>query len=125
MDDPDFFLASTEGYDLEEPRACKRLRRVRSDHRDDLLLVTCEPPLIGQKYGLGGRDIDTLLIATRHVGPSLFPITEWPVYVHVARLLVEGPEHRDLIHDDEFQSIAWAELYRTADDARRAVARSR
>jgi hypothetical protein len=118
MDNPDFFLASSEGYRLEEPRSCKRIKRVRSDNRDDLLLVKVEPPLIGQPYGLGGRDIDTLLVVTRHKGDSLFPIKEWPVFVHVARLLIENPEERELIHDNEFESIAWAELYATEAAAR-------
>jgi hypothetical protein len=118
MHNPDFFLASSEGYRLTEPRSCKRIKRVRSDNRDDLLLVKVEPPLIGQLYGLGGRDIDTLLIASRHKGHSLFPIRKWPVFVHVARLLIENPEQREQIHDDEFESIAWAELYRTKEDAR-------
>jgi len=118
MDSPDFFLASSEGYGLEEPRSCRRIKRVRSDFRDDLLLAKVEPPLIGQSYGLGGRDIRTLLIATRHEGDSLFPIRRWPVFVHVARLLIENPEQREQIHDDEFESIAWAELYRTKEDAR-------
>lgn len=113
MDNPDFFLASSEGYRLEEPRSCKRIKRIRSDNRNDLLLVKVEPPLIGQPYGLGGRDIDTLLVATRYEGDSLFPIQEWPVFVHVARLLIENSEQREQIHDNEFESIAWAELYAT------------
>lgn len=115
---PDFFIASSEGYRLEEPRGCKRIKRMRSDSRDDMLLVKVEPPLIGQPYGLGGEDIDILLIATRHKGDSLFPIRGWPVFVHVARLLIKNPEQRDHIHDNEFEAIAWAELYRTEEDAR-------
>jgi hypothetical protein len=118
MHNADFFLASSEGYHLTEPRSCKRIKRVRSDNRDDLLLVKVEPPLIGQVYELSGRDIDTLLIATRHKGDSLFPIRRWPVFVHVARLLIENPERREQIHDNEFESVAWAELYRTEEDAR-------
>jgi hypothetical protein len=118
MHNVDFCLASSESYHLTEPRSCKRIKRVRSDNRDDLLLVKVEPPLIGQLYGLGGRDIDTLLVATRHKGDSLFPISKWPVSVHVARLLIENPERREQIHDNEFESVAWAELYRTKEDAR-------
>jgi hypothetical protein len=118
MDKPDFFLASSEGYRLEEPRSCKRVKRLRSDDRDDLLLVEIDPPLIGQPYGLGGRDIDTLLVATRHKGDSLFPIKEWPVFVHVARLLIPNAEGREHIHGDEFESIGWAELYPTEAAAR-------
>ena len=118
MRNPDFFLASSESYRLMKPRSCKRIRRVHSDNRDDLLLVKVDPPFAGQVYGLGGRDIDTLLIATRYKDDSLFPVTKWPVFVHVARLLIENPERREKIHDDEFESVAWAELYRTEEDAR-------
>ncbi len=59
-----------------------------------------------------------LLLATRHVGDSLFPIQRWPVFVHVAGPLVENPEHREVIHDSQFEPIAWAELYQTSEDAR-------
>ena len=118
MDDPDFFLASSEGYLLEEPRRCRRIKRVRSGSRDDLLLVTVEPPLIGQHYGLGCLDIHTLLLAPRHKGASLFPIKQWPVFVNVARLLIQRPEERERFDESELESIAWAELYRTEAEAR-------
>lgn len=85
--------------------------------RDDYLLVRIEPPIIGQRYGLGGRDIDCVLLATRHEGASLFPIREWPVFVHIARLRIEHPEDRDEVNDDELSSIMWGELYPTEEDA--------
>jgi hypothetical protein len=113
MSYPDFFLASSDGYSIEKPRLCQTVKRVCSDTRDDLLLIKIEPPLVGQSYGLGSRDIDTLLVATRHKGASLFPIKEWPVFVYVSRLLIENPEEREQIHDNEFELIAWAEIYET------------
>jgi hypothetical protein len=116
--EPDFYLTSSEGYEMESPRRCWRVKRLATDNRDDLLLIKIEPPLIGQKYGLGSREIDLVLIAPRHQGASLFPISEWPLYVHVARLLIENPEGRDVVRADEFESIAWAELYPTEEDAR-------
>jgi len=118
MTTPDFYLASTEGYNLEEPRKCWKMRRLSTPDRDDLLLIRIDPPLIGQKYGLGGRDIDRVIVATRRKGYTLFPITEWPVYVHVARLLVDLPENRSELQANEFEVIAWAELYKTEEDAR-------
>lgn len=118
MTAPDFYLASTEGYDLEEPRKCWRIRRLTTSHRNDLLLIRIDPPLIGQHYGLGGCDIDFVIIATRHEGATLFPITTWPVYVHVARLLIELPEGISKLQTTDFESIAWAELYKTEKDAR-------
>jgi hypothetical protein len=108
MTDPDFYLASAEGYhELEEPRRGWRIKRVRTANRDDLLLIRIDPPLIGQRYGLGDRDIDYVLVAPRASGQSLFPINNWPVFVHIARPLIDNPELRDNLHDDEFKSIAW------------------
>jgi hypothetical protein len=91
------------------------------DSRDDYLLARIDPPVMGQPFGLGGRDIDQVILATRHAGASLFPIEQVPVYVHVARPLVPI-EGRDLVHDDEMESIAWAEIYDT-EGAARAKAR--
>lgn len=114
---PDFYLASSEGYEMEEPRRGFAVRRLRGDSRDDYLLVRIEPPVIGQPFGLGDRDIDHVVLATRHAGESLFPIQRWPVFVHVARPLVPI-EGRGVLHDDEMESIAWAEIYETEDAAR-------
>jgi hypothetical protein len=118
MNNPDFYLASTEGYDLYQPRSCKRIRPIASDSRTYMLLIEIDPPLIGQKYGLGGRDISLVIIAPRHKGGSLFPIADWPTYVHVARPLIENVESRDTVGDNELELIAWAEIYRTEEDAR-------
>ena len=118
MSEPDFYLSSSEGYGLEIPRRCWRVRRISTDSRDDLLLLKIDPPLIGQKYGLGSHDIDLILVATRYDGSSLFPINEWPVFVHVIRSLIDNPEQRNKLSHGEFESIAWAEIYRTEEDAR-------
>ena len=93
---PDFYLASSEGYDMEEPRKCYKIKKLNGI-KNDYLLIKIDPPIIGQKYGLGGKDIDKVLVFTRHVGASLFPINKWPVYVHIARLLIENPESFDKI----------------------------
>jgi hypothetical protein len=58
-----------------------------------------------------------VVLAARHAGESLFPIQRWPVFVHVARPLVPI-EARDVLHDDEMESIAWAEIYQTEGAAR-------
>lgn len=76
-------------------------------------MIRIDPPIHGQVYGLGGREIGQIVVATRHVGSSLFPITDWPVFVHVAISLIENPELRERIEDDEIREIGWAELYQT------------
>jgi hypothetical protein len=59
MTTPDFYLASSEGYGMEEPRRGFAIRRLRGDHRDDYLLTRIDPPLIGQPFGMGAHDIAT------------------------------------------------------------------
>ena len=116
MSSPDFYLASSEGYSLENPRACRVIKRLKGDQRNDYLLVSIDPPLVGQPFGLGGTDLDQVIVAPRHEGESLFPIQRWPVFIHVARLLVPFVG-QDSIHSREMESIAWAELYETLNAA--------
>jgi hypothetical protein len=120
MVDPDFFLASSEGYGLKEPRRSYRLRRIAGRSGDDYLLVRVDPPISGQRYGLGAENIDRVVLATRHEGESLFPISSWPVFVHVARLLRE-PKHGDTLTREDLEEIGWAELYETEEAARKAI----
>jgi hypothetical protein len=108
---PDFYLSSSEGYGLEQPRACFRIKRLKGRTGDDYLAIRVEPPIPGQPYGLGNRDIDTVVVAARHAGTSLFPITDWPAYVHVARPLGANLETRESLQEGELEEIGWAELH--------------
>lgn len=108
----DFYLASTEGYGLEQPRACRRIRRLEGRAADAYLLVEIDPPLIGQRYGLGDRDVDRVILATRHAGQSLFPVSEWPLFVHVA-LPKSDLANVTTLDAGEAKLIAWGEIYMT------------
>jgi hypothetical protein len=116
-DSPDFYLASTESYALDEPRGCWRIKRLPGDKRDNYLLARIAPALNGATFGLGPCDITKVILATRLEGFTLFPITRWPVYVHVAVPLINDPEQRDVIQMDELQSLAWGELYESEEAA--------
>src|SRR5579862_4007493 len=110
---PDFYLASSEGYGIESPRKAWRLKRMRSNFRQDLLLIEIDPPLIGQNYGRGEHDVYQVLVATRHKGASLFPINAWPVFVDVLLPQIDSVEDKEEIHPSEYRNIAWAALYQT------------
>ena len=113
--EPDFFLTSTEGYRLEEVRACWVDKRIASTERDDLLLVRVDPPLPStESYGPLS---DRAVIAARHRGHSLFPITEWPAFVHVARLVDPDAGLKELITPEQYELMGWGELYATRQDA--------
>jgi hypothetical protein len=119
MDKPDFYLASTESYMLAAPRRCWRLKRLESTARNDLLLSRIDPPLPPMSDLATGADRSLVIFLTRHVGDSLFPINRWPMPVHLAVATVVDPAHRETLRADEFKSLAWAELYRTEEDAQR------
>ncbi|BCW92246.1 MAG: hypothetical protein ACOYU7_06185 [Bacillota bacterium] len=106
-----FYLASKESYALSQPRRCFPIRRVATDKRSDLLLVRIDPPLIGQAFGLGAKDIEYLVLAPRHESVSLFPVSEWPAHVHVARILRDAPETRGYLEPSELEEIGWGEIY--------------
>lgn len=108
---PDFYLSSSEGYDLgDAPISCYKRKRLYGAHKEGYILCDIEPSIIGQSYGLGSQDIDQIIIANRFEGMSLFPIKEWPTYVHVARPLIQNISMKDSIEEGDSELIAWAEI---------------
>jgi hypothetical protein len=73
---------------------------------------------MGQPYGLGGQDIDELVLSPRHRGAVLEPPSEWPLYVFVLRLL-GGDVVRELAisSPEQIEIISWAMLVRTEGEA--------
>jgi hypothetical protein len=93
------------------------MARLRDRVRDDYMLIEIEPVLIGQPFGLGDRDISRLILSTRVQGHSLFPITEWPSSVYVARILDEAILQTFSFTKEQVELIAWASIYRTLEEA--------
>jgi len=75
------------------------------------MLCEIDPPIVGQPYGLGGQDIHRVVIASRHSGHSIFAISDWPAYVHVARLARNISDDKFAIAENDIESIGWAEGY--------------
>jgi hypothetical protein len=114
----DFYLTTAGEFEpLREPRACTTVGRVRDSRRDDYMLVEIDPHLPGQQFGLGEKGISLLILSTRHVGHSLFPITEWPCYVYVARILDDSIVASGSFSASQVELIAKGTLYRSAMDA--------
>ena len=114
---PDFYLTSSEGYGLNHPIACFKRKRLYGEHPDGYLLCDIKPALIGQPYGRGSENIKQLILANRHQGYSLFPIKQWPSYVHVAIPLSNTLESSEHINENDIKLIAWGELYQSEIDA--------
>jgi hypothetical protein len=85
------------------------------------MLVTVDPPLIGQRYGLGAKDINSLLLATRHEGRTLFPISEWPSFVYVIRILDPATVSAGKFTEHQVEMIAWGEIYQSFEAASAAT----
>ena len=85
--------------------------------RDDLLLVRIDPPLVDKSTSLE-TSIELVALATRHLGRSLFPVSEWPLSVHLGRILIEHPESQETLEPAEIRVEAWVLLNRTEEEAR-------
>jgi hypothetical protein len=118
MKDPDFYLASSDSYNLAISRRVWGVKRMSIPKRNDVLLARIDPPISNREHGGNYSNIDLVLLVTRHKGTSLFPVSEWPLSVYVVRPLV-NVEDRDSLNLDEFENIAWAALYRTEQDVQR------
>lgn len=116
---PNFYLSAAGEFEpLREPRACWSICRLHDSIRDDYMLVEITPPLIGQIFGLGDKDISLLILSTRHKGFTLFPITEWPCSVYVTRILDDRILETKSFNVEQVQLIAWAILYHTYEEAK-------
>ena len=116
---PDFFLCASAEVrgDLATPRACWIRGRLRDQIRDDHMLIEVEPPLIGQNYKLGGRDISSLIISSHYEGTTLFQIKEWPCHVYVARILDAGILKTLAFTGEQVEVIAWGMIFPTIEEA--------
>lgn len=81
------------------------------------MLVAIEPALEGQRFGLGATDIEHLIIGTRAQGQRLFPMSQWPVSVYVARVLDDALLRTQEFTHHQVELIAWGMLYRTHEEA--------
>ena len=111
----DFYLSSTDTYGLETPRRVRRIKRIAIGQRDDALLAEIDPPIAAWTSKESTTSI--VILATRHTGYSLFPVSKLPLSVRVAKPLIENVQSRDHLELTEVQTIAWADLYETEQDA--------
>ena len=114
----DFYLTTAgESQTLAAPRACYVKGRLRNQAHDECMLIRIDPPLSGQGFGLGDKEIFDLIISPRFEGSSFFPISEWPSHVYVARISNEEIVRTLVILNDRVELIAWGTIFRTHEEA--------
>ncbi len=102
---------------LATPRACWEIARLKDKVRDHHMLVEIEPGLDGQRFGLGADDITQLIISARLNGKTLYPISAWPFFVYVARILDKTVMESRAFTREQVELIAWGTLFRTREEA--------
>lgn len=121
---PDFFLSAAGEHDaLTKPRACWAKGRLKNHVRDDYLHVKIDPPLAVQSCGFGDHDIVDLVLSTRHKGFTLFPITEWPSFVYIARITDLVVVDTGVILPNQVEPLAWGMIFPTYDEAHAMLAK--
>jgi hypothetical protein len=116
--EPDFYLSTAGEYGpLTDPRACWAERRLRDQLRDDYMEVEIDPLLEGQSFGLGVKDLNRLLLASRLEGFTLYPINQWPVPVYVIRVLDDAILASGYFEKNQVEIVAWGMIFRTAREA--------
>ena len=112
-----YYLSSMDSLSFEQTRECVFVRELHFASGKECFLVRVSPPVIGQGYGLGGQDIEYLVLASRHAGQPVDPIGASPCFVHIARPLNDGVCTKDTLETSDVEVIAWGEVYRTRRDA--------
>jgi hypothetical protein len=112
-----YYLSSLDYYSFVDTRECVFIKEMFFPTGHECVLARVDPVVIGQPFGLGGNDIAELVLSCRHPDVYLFPVSEFPCFVHIARPLIGDIESRDQITVQDIEHIAWGELYRTRYDA--------
>jgi len=106
---PDFLLSSTELREPYNPRECFVIRRLRSEIRNDIALVKINPLLEKTVYNTKD-DIEYLLLASKHAGYSLFPVTESPTYVYICTAKEPINPESDFISSSNIVILDWGKI---------------
>jgi hypothetical protein len=115
---PDFFLGSSEHRgDWAIARSCWIVDSLRKEDGGECLLVSISPPVIGQRFGLGDKDISSLILAPRHKGVVLTQKVEQPVPVLIYRMLESNANTQPLVRNSDIEMSAWGEIYPTLEAA--------
>lgn len=111
----DLFLTSDDYSDFQSLRKIQSYHKTRLDDRD-VLVVKVDIPIIGQKYGLGDYDPDTLYLLDKYDEPLLTRLSQFPINVYVTIVKERNSTPSSL---SDLNNIAWASLYDNYNDAKK------
>ena len=85
----------------------------------EYLWVKIDPPVSGQSYGLGEKDLTDILLLPHFQGDSLFPVNQFPLPVYVYTASDENVFKDLRAPASTLKMAAWGEIYATREDAER------
>ena len=95
-------------------------------YESEFVAARLDPPVIGQGFGLGGKDITDVLLSPHYRGDSLFLIGTYPVAVYIYRALNSTPlSDLRTFGATDIEMIAWGEVYENEKTARAAASATR
>jgi len=77
------------------------------------MLIDVAPPVVSKE----NQDVTELLISTRHVGFSLFPLKGLPLDVYIARVRDQRIVGTLTFTKGQVELIGWGRIFRTAEEA--------
>jgi hypothetical protein len=117
MDDAElYYLTSSDYHNFEDLKSFYIVKKMMStDNNSMFWLVKIDPVVIGQEYGLGGNDIEYLLLAPRQGNNLLDNIKQYPVHVYFL-LPNKDLRHNDDVSVKDFKNIAWGKIIKDPAD---------
>ena len=110
------YLSSTESYRFSGVFECRVRERFVFEAGNPALLVELSPKLPGSDFGRSG-DVGEFVVASRLEGLTVDDLSHMPIFVHLALPPVGWSPAVGPPSSEGFQVVAWAELYRTREDA--------
>jgi hypothetical protein len=110
------YLSSLDSVRFETVRECQFERTLSFDTGKVAIETRISPAIVGQDFSVTA-DIDRVILAPRHEGATIDPVSEFPLFVFIAipsRGLVRLQSPLRL---DDLDVIGWGELYRSSADA--------
>lgn len=108
---PDFYLGSSEQRDQwAKPRYCWVAGKIKGPDRE-CLWIRVEPHVIGQPYGLGGNNIEDLLVAPHSANEQIRLPLKRKISVYIYRILDPKILAQGRFEYKDVELTAWGELY--------------
>ena len=119
---PDFYLTSTEVEPTLNPRKCRILQELWSEERGEYFLrIQIEPSIKGGHIRVDQDEVDEFVVATRHVGTSLHPLSEFPIWVYFCYILNDQIRVTGKVSAKDLRIILIGQLYSSFEEAEEAI----